>query len=373
MMLKIKVFALAAASFLCLANFAADGRDYVLTTDAVPSAVIVISANPTKSAQFAAFELQYHLREITNSIFEIIPEGTKELSDDLIKIHVGETEAAKTAGLTNDLFKAQEWIVKFSDRTIFLTGKDAQVFDKVVYDMDNLPSAGNWPKFWEERGSLHAVYDFLEKCCEVRWFNHTDYGTVVPRKNTLVLEKREIRRSPGFLFRDAIGAIGNNPGAYDPYVSLWPADTDGFKKWSHKAYANLARKYPDASRFNAAKNTMTNLFLLRMKNGGERRYCNHSLYGYFDRYWEKSTDPNKSELFVERRPQYFAKGYEGKPNQLCYTNRDLIKQVAQDARDYFDGKKTPSEIGISWLKLPNPFPLEPMDNSFFCKCPECQK
>ena len=70
----------------------------------------------------------------------------------------------------------------------------------------------------------------------------------------------------------------------------------------------------------------------------------------------------------------FAKGYEGKPDQLCYTSRELIEQLAQDARDYYDGKKTGAELGIFWQpRLPNPFPVEPMDNSFFCKCPECQK
>ena len=74
-----------------------------------------------------------------------------------------------------------------------------------------------------------------------------------------------------------------------------------------------------------------------MRNGGEVQRCNHSLYGYYDRYWR---DP------ATRRPELFAKGHEGEPPQMCYTNRALIAQVAQDARDYYDRKKTGAELGI---------------------------
>jgi hypothetical protein len=58
---------------------------------------------------------------------------------------------------------------------------------------------------------------------------------------------------------------------------------------------------------------------------------------------------------------------------MCYTDEGLIKQQAQDAADYYDGKKTGAQLGIFWNPtLPNPFPIEPMDNSSFCKCDACR-
>ncbi|NLO75060.1 MAG: DUF4838 domain-containing protein, partial [candidate division WS1 bacterium] len=46
-----------------------------------------------------------------------------------------------------------------------------------------------------------------------------------------------------------------------------------------------------------------------------------------------------------------------------------VRQVAQDARDYFAGKT----IHGVWWRLPGPFVIEPMDNSQFCKCDNCQQ
>ncbi|MCM8786337.1 MAG: DUF4838 domain-containing protein, partial [Candidatus Omnitrophica bacterium] len=63
----------------------------------------------------------------------------------------------------------------------------------------------------------------------------------------------------------------------------------------------------------------------------------------------------------------WAKGYEGKPNQLCYTSEKLIELVSKEAEEYF---KLPEEKR-RWG--PNVFAVEPMDNSAFCKCEKCQE
>ena len=96
-MSKVKSLLLAGIFSACCASFAKDGEDCVLSKEGVSAAVIVISAKPTKAAQFAAFEFQEHLGKITGAKFEIVGEGTKKLPDYLVKIYVGETEAAKSA------------------------------------------------------------------------------------------------------------------------------------------------------------------------------------------------------------------------------------------------------------------------------------
>ncbi|MDD5708459.1 MAG: DUF4838 domain-containing protein, partial [Kiritimatiellae bacterium] len=115
--------------------------------------------------------------------------------------------------------------------------------------------------------------------------------------------------------------------------------------------------------------------LLRMKNGGQICRCNHSFYGYTHRFWKQSDNPNLAKLFEGKRPEFFAQGYEGdEPPQLCYSGTGTIRQVAKDAVEYLQGRKTGGELGINWNpQLPNPFPLEPMDNGSFCNCPECQR
>jgi len=350
----------------------------VLVKDGQPAATIVLAAQPTRAARLGAMELQAHVKAMTGAMLPIIQEPARPQG---LGIFIGAGEAVRAADLNNDSFKEQEYLVRVGPEAILLVGRDAQEFAPVVFDPEDPAAWSGLPDFWEERGSLHAVYDFLEGRCGVRWLNHTANGSVIPRQATLAVAPGELRRSPAFRYRDAIGATGNNPLIYDNVICLWQGDGWGntpspeFKRWHDLAYADLLQRYAnDSEAVRRARANLARIFLLRHKNGGIPNSCNHSMYGYYDRFWEKSTDPAKAALFVERRPQYFAKGYEGKPEQLCYTNPELVQQLAQDARDYLDGKKTGADLGIFWQpRLPNPFPIESMDNSFYCRCPDCQK
>jgi hypothetical protein len=367
--------ALALAALLPAATpaHAAGARRVVLVRDGAPAATIVVSAHPTCAAQFAACELQWHVEQMTGAILPIVrdeagaPEGP-------LMLCVGDTARARQGGLTQRSFEPQEHAIRFVPRAILLVGRDADNRAEVKYDLSDLAACENWPGFWEERGTLDAVYDFLEKLCGVRWLNPTESGTVLPKTRTLAVSARDLRRKPAFEFRDAIGATGDDPLRYDAYTALWPESTDGYKTYEAAAYPKLHAQYDGTGRYLQAKRMSSRLFLLRMRNGGQPVRCNHSLYGYYQRFWEQSPDPNAAKLFVERRPEMFAKGYEGQPPQMCYTSRELIDQLVQDARDYYDGVKTGADLGIFWRPtLPNPFPVEPMDNSSFCQCDECRK
>ena len=335
-----------------------DGKpgQFMLAHSGAPAAMIVLARLPTQSAQTAAYELQHHVEIISGAKLPIVREGA-ELRG--VRIYVGDTEAGRTEGLTQDSFKPQEYAVKFVDRAIHLVGRDDPDSDFVFYNYERLEFQ-NLPGSWDERGTLHAAYDFLEKFCGVRWLNPTDYGTVISKTPTLIVKEKEVRRKPTFEYRDAMAAAGN-PGRYDGYIALWPRNSTEFKAWDAAAYAELHQQFPNAGQYERARRARAKLFMLRMRDGGEPQRCNHSLYAYYQRFWD---DPKT------RQPDMFAKGYEGKPPQMCYTSRTLIKQVADDARHYYD---TGDSRGIFWQpKLPNWFPVEPMDNRSYCKCDQCR-
>jgi len=367
-------FALAGCVLLLAAHGAgAATPTLTIVRDGQPKAAIVLPANPTCAAQFAAQELRWHVAQMTGAELPMLREG-EALPGGQVLIRVGDTAAARRAGLFQGQFGPQEYAVRPVTGGLVLVGRDADRRDPVVLDPNDLAAGANWPGFWEERGTLDAVYDFLERCCGVRWLSPTEGGTLLPRSDTLRVRVRASRRAPAFEFRDAIGAVGDDPLQYDAYTALWPSSTPEFAAYEAAAYPKLHAQYPDPGQYAAAKPMASRLFLLRMRNGGTPQRCNHSLYGYYQRFWEKSTDPGAAKLFVERRPGMFAQGYEGQPPQMCYSSRELIDQLVQDARDYYDGRRTGAELGIFWNPtLPNPFPVEPMDNSSFCRCAECQK
>ncbi|MBI4471411.1 MAG: DUF4838 domain-containing protein, partial [Acidobacteria bacterium] len=97
------------------------------------------------------------------------------------------------------------------------------------------------------------------------------------------------------------------------------------------------------------------LWFARCRVGGEPFAVNHSFYGYYHR-------------FLEQHPDWFAQGYPGKPPQLCFTNPALIRQVVQDARDYFDGKG----LHGGAVAAGDYFAVVPMDGIQWCQCPRCR-
>ena len=177
---------------------------------------------------------------------------------------------------------------------------------------------------FQPMGTCYAVFDFLERFCGVRWYAPTELGMVVPRRCTLAVGGADIRRRPAFEFR-------------------------------HHAPSGIGY----GARGLAGKPTDEELrrFIFRRRLGGKSYMTNHSFYDFYDRFWEKN--PARPEVFEGRRPELFARGYDGRPPQLCYSSKALIDQVVADARARLDA-------GAEYV------PLVPMDNDQQCRCDACQ-
>ena len=346
--------------------------ELTLAKDGQPTAVIVLAEKPTKAAQFAAFELQWHVKAISGATLPI----AREARAGQVNIHVGDGPRAQALGLTQAALKLQEYAARSGKDELVLVGKDAADFADVKLDPDARGDGSkntNWPGWWEERGTLHAVYDFLQDACGVRWFNPTDTGSLIPRKPTLAVTVKDLRRAPTFRYRDTGVMCGEE--RYDQYVSIWgPRMDEGFKAWETLAYSDSRARQQDGL---MAKRHNSTLFLLRMRNGGEKCVANHSLYHYYELFWAPSKNEAAAKYFVEKRPELFAQGYQDDPPpQMCYNSERLLAVVVQEARDYFDKGGYPykatlcnAPLGYKWGE--NYFCVEPMDNLSFCKCPAC--
>ena len=182
------------------------------------------------------------------------------------------------------------------------------------------PDSATAPDYFTEKGTMDAVYEFLERFCGVDWCAPGEIGLVCPKTSTLVVKGSDIRRHPAFRYR-------------------WMTPS-GLYMISGKD------RFPD--------NEAT-LWKYRMHIGGEPFWACHSFGGYYDR-------------FLKTNPDWFAQGYSGEPPQMCYTNQGFIDQTIKDAREYFDTGKSYPGASISG---PN-FGLVPQDNGSWCQCPTCQ-
>jgi hypothetical protein len=176
------------------------------------------------------------------------------------------------------------------------------------------------PGVFQSNGTLNATYDFLERYCDVRWYAPGEIGVVAPQTQTLIARGNDLQRRPAMTYRWIAGANLLMPTGKDKV----PARDD-------------------------------HVWKLRTRLGGTPMTIGHSFYGFYDK-------------FLKDHPDWFAQGYTGQPPQLCYTNPELIAQVVQNARDYFDGKPVAGGTAASG----DIFGLVPMDNSSWCKCERCQ-
>jgi hypothetical protein len=355
----LPLYLLAAAATATTAAAPAEAA-LTLARDGKPAATIVIAQQPTRAAQFAAYELQWHLRQITGGEFSIVHEDAPIQG---LAILVGDSQPVRALGITPEQLEKQEYLIRFTPEALVLVGRDKDDRGSVQYDQTpNQQAFDTWPGIWDEQGTMYAVYDFLERCCNVRWFTPTEFGTDCPRQATLTVTGGELQRAPFMKYRYAAYPASEN---YDQYTGLWPAGSEGYQKWEAAAYPELHRRF-DSGGYALAKRGWNMLFRLRHREGGEQCPGNHSLYGYYRRFWAE--EKGQEALFEGRHADWFAQGYEGQPPQMCYTSRGLVEQVAKDACEFFEtGKNYPgAQAGGDC------FCVEPMDNAQFCKCPNCQ-
>ena len=340
----------------------AEAVQLTLTKDGRSACTIVVAQKPTRAAQLAAYELQYHVRLMTSAKVAITKkadavEGTRIL--------VGPSMVARGLGIENQDLGPQEYLIRFSPGAIALMGRDKDDFGEVKYSADDPFVFRTWPDLFDEQGTLYAVYDFLERFCDVRWLSPTEVGMDFRRIDTLIVRGNSIRRRPAFRYRDLGWVMGMSEN-YDAATSLWPRESAEAKVYEAAAYPDLHHRFPGRWQYIHAKRGRARLFLHRMRLGGEKYRANHSFYGYYDRFWEQNV--KLPDLFVEKRPEWFARGQKGRPPQMCYTNAELVQQVIQDARGYFDGKGLmPRAVACGDF-----FALVPMDNSSYCKCDTCR-
>jgi hypothetical protein len=292
----------------------------------------------------AALELQYHILAITGAEIPIRSDNQQLEGHQML---VGESAATRRLGLRSRDFPSQEYLIAFRKDKLVLIGRDwedtplnrkvegrpmvGESLQGLRHKIDYWKAVGKperstgpveLPGIYDDQGTCLAVYDFLEQFCRIRWYGPAALHTITPECGDLVVSGRDVRRSPALKHRSAFPA-GN-----------WPF---------------LRAQWGDINQ------EQVQLYWRRLRQGGERWAGNHTFH--------RSTI---STVFND--PEYQCQNPRGKGSQLCYTHPKLIAQVAQMARDFFDGKGTLPE---GWKAVGDYFAIVPDDNMILCNCASC--
>lgn len=319
----------------------------------MPQADIVIAADATRVARFAALDLKWHLDRMTGGDFKIVSDA--EAPGGRYALCVG---PSRLTALKSGDFGPQQWAWRFGPGHAEFVGLDSEKrgVPSLAITAGGSVSGTNWPSIFDPQGTMYAVYDFLERECGVRWCDSTDVGTVVPKVRRMEVAFKERRGEPFIAYRGGCELEEN----YQPL--FWPGNSAGAKRYNRLAYADVK-----------GWQRQSMLFRMRHRAGGDRAPANHSFYGWYARFLSP-----KSKSFEGWHPEYFSVGCPTNttPPQLCYTSEAVIRQVVKDAREYLadpDGNtKYRSSFWQEGYWGRNHFGLEPMDNSAFCRCERCR-
>ena len=189
---------------------------------------------------------------------------------------------------------------------------------------------------------LFGVYSFLEKAVGARWYSPRPYGEVIPRLSRLSLPE----------FSDE--STARIPLRKMHYCCPFSSDLPDLKEhvacvadWAVKNRFNTVLE-----RFNAPSDFYS-------KRGNFLRLTAIPSHNY-----HMLIPPS---VYGESHPEYYAFNqaagkYQVENSQLCVTNCDVIRIIAEKAREFF--RNNPEEPC---------FPLMQEDGySLWCQCPECE-
>ncbi|MCE5322295.1 DUF4838 domain-containing protein [bacterium] len=146
---------------------------------------IVVSDDATQQELTAAYQLHDYLKQVTGADFPVRSDSL--IGPDEPQILVGQSK--RVSKLASDV----DWSALASDGIVIRT------------DGDKLILAGGRP-----RGSLYAVYSFLEDTVGCHWWTGTE--SYIPTKNKLDIPKLDIKYTPKLRYRETFYRdVNENP------------------------------------------------------------------------------------------------------------------------------------------------------------------
>jgi hypothetical protein len=315
-----------ACSHLSLTEKAAAPRQARATTlakDGKTIACITLAETASLPEKTAAHELSTYLAKVTGSEFPIVsPAGA--VGRPVIAVGPG---AARAFAPELDLRKA---------------GDSGLGEDGIIQKTIRSPAGGHGSSLvltgaeGSKRGTLYAVYEFLEREVGVRWWTHTEESA--PTTPTLTIRPLDVRYRPPFFFRE---------------VYSWGIIHIG-TTWGHDDSDAAVQDWPKAK------------FAARLRNNGPGTVLPASLGGCYVPMGRGHTlyPFLPSEKYFKDHPEWYSErgGKRLRDRaQLCMTNDKMLAELAKNVLRKIREKPHLGMVAVSQN-----------DNQAVCLCANCK-
>ncbi len=207
-----------------------------IARDGKAEATIVVLPGAGKVADFAARELKLFLDLATKSDFAI----SDNIPEDGPVILVGNTEGSRKRGMDVSALKRDGVRLLRGGRFVMVAGRDGKDYDIENYanHVKEPPHRGRGWRSREikpEHGTLFAVYEFLERIGDIRWYYPGKLGASVPEKSTLTVGALDLTDAPRMVVR------------YMPGFGDW--SIPGHTTWRMTDYTEMGVTRPESTRW----------------------------------------------------------------------------------------------------------------------------
>lgn len=304
----IKLIFFTGLAFLFAAPYSsALEKKHRLSQDGKALYEIVVNKNKATEVELnAAEELRKYLGKICGADFKITNEPENKSA--LQKIYVGQTDFSIANGIDVSKLGREEWNMKTVGANLIL--------------------AGGVP-----RGSIYAVYEFLEKYANCHWFAEDTES--IPFDKNFTVPEINIKGSPAFWFRAFVG----------PVTSDIEKSAMFFLRNKYN-YAYVDKKYGYVEKF------------------GQPLNC-HTFY-FYSKDWPK----DHPEYFsMDSRGKYLRAESGGGPGQICLTNPDVRNLIYEKLLGFIKNDRDNAEKNKT--NYPKVYDVSHNDNVEMCVCPKC--
>ncbi len=326
--LPVRAWALAGLLFLVLGVSWGSAR-VRLAVEGAPGARVVLPAEPTELEQEAAEELIWHVERASGARLPLYREDhlpSAAATDGLSRIFVGATDAARAihpTGRGADL-PARGWQPEELPRegyVLYTAGRDLFVLGR-------------------NTGTLHGVYDLLERAVGARWLWPGELGVYVNRSATVELPALRVLDAPRLTGRNMrwrrLSTVYRGEREHDPLDARL-----GFSTEVLQAYAQAFESYLVRHRFGSTH---------------PKPRVGHEFAGWWETYGEEHPEWFMLNEEGERGPR---PGGSTRHVAICVSNEELQDYIVEKWR-------TDPRWGDRVLTLGE------VDAIVFCLCEECR-
>ncbi len=275
-----------------------------LATEGKANYIISLATDAIPAERTAAEQLQRFLKEVTGADFVLRDE--KDVPVEEQQIFVGAGQRARS------LIPAAEWKDLGTDGMIIKTSKGQLIL------------AGGRP-----RGTLYAVFQFLEESVGCRWWTPTE--STIPNQPTLTVNVEDQRYVPPFSYREHFSTAMR----YHPEFAT--------KLHQNGSHQQQTEEWGGHFKILGFSHTFSELIPPQT---------------YFGSHPEWFSDPTRGGLPCTKDSPL----PEGQDTQLCLTNPEVLKELTKNALELIRQNPTAGYISISQN-----------DNSNPCTCESCKK